>query len=234
MWDNSRPVKMLKTLRFNSVAMQHIIDVDKYIASSKEGYDLCQTYMPYCSFCNKWVKNPCAVAYFVGDHFLAVCGILEQCCVTEPAVIQAITDVDKYLVSETADFDVCGRYAPFCAVCDKSVHNPCATAYLRYKAMGLSVELPKIEQKPEQIVAFSNAATSAVAASAYEPEISVAAQQYMSADEAVLGQSYGEGGSNAASVHGGEIIIPTRRTGIRIARARRRLPAIREEDVRVN
>lgn len=173
MWDNSRPMKMLKTLSYDSVALQHIIDVDKYIESSNEGYDLCQTYMPYCSFCNKWVKNPCAMAYFVGNHFSYVCNLIDSCDVTEPAVIQAITDVDKYLVSETADFDVCGKYAPFCMLCDKSADNPCATAYLRYKAMGVG-------SGEEQAV---TAEVAAAAVRAYEPEVTVDAP-YLSEEAA--------------------------------------------------
>ena len=214
---------MLKTLRYDSVALQHIIDVDKYIASDKEACDLCQSYMPYCAFCNKWVKNPCSMAFFVGEHFLAVCGIIDQCGVTEPAVVQAIIDVDKYLVSETVGFDVCGRYAPFCAVCNKSVTNPCANAYFRYMSLGLGTELPKIEPKTEQIVSVS-AATAAVAATAYEPEISVDAQPYMIPAES----------SDAAGLLGDGAIIPTRRAGIRIARARRRFPVGSDADIRVN
>ncbi len=132
MWDAGRPLKMLNTLRYDSFLLQCIIDVDKYIASSKEGYDLCRNYIQYCSFCNKWVKNPCASAYLVGSHFNSVCRLLNQCCVTELPVIQAITDIDKYLISKTVDFDVCGMYAPFCKLCVKSVPNPCATAYLKY------------------------------------------------------------------------------------------------------
>lgn len=205
MWDKSRPVKMLKTLHFDFVAMQHIIDVDKYIESAKEECDLCQNYTPCCSFCNKLVKYPCAVAYFVGEHFLAVCGILDQCSVTEPAVIQTIVDVDKILVSETAGYDVCGRYAPFCAVCDKSIYNPCASAYIKYKALGAGIELPEIEENTEQIVAFSTAATSAMAATVYEHEISVAAD-----------------------------VVPIHHTGIKIATARRKFSIISEESRRIN
>ena len=209
MWDNGRSLKMLNTLHYDSVALQQIIDVDKYIASSNEGYDLCQNYMLYCSFCNKWVKNPCASAYFVGNHFLAVCRILNQCGVAEPIVIQAITDVDKYLVSETVDFDVCGKYAPFCVVCDKSIANPCATAYFRYKAMGLDAELPKVEQD----VAKSTTG-SAVAVTAYEPELSVTAESYLRNETPEL--------TNIPAHE--DTIIPSRLKGIKIARAKRRLP----------
>ena len=204
---------MLKTLHYDSVALQHIIDVDKYIASSNEGYDLCQNYMLYCSFCNKWVKNPCASAYFVGNHFFAVCEILEQCGVTEPVVVQAITDVDKYLVSETADFDVCGKYAPFCVVCDKSIANPCATAYFRYKAMGLAAELPKVEQN----VSAVSSTGAAVAVTAYEPELSVAAESYLHTTPELAD----------IPAHGDTMIL-SRLKGIKIARAKRRLPPSEE------
>ncbi len=228
---------MLKTLRYDSVALQYIIDVDKYIASNKEDCDLCQSYMPYCSFCNKWVKNPCAAAYFVGEHFLVVCGIIDQCGVTEPAVIQAIIDVDKYLVSETADFDVCGRYAPFCAVCNKSAPHPCAIAYMRYKTFGIGSELPKIELNTEEQVVEVSAASAAAAATAYEHEISVDAQPYMSDDVSVVSQSFDKSGAedvDVAPAPDDVLAIPTRRTGIKVATARRRLPVMREENMRIN
>ena len=48
-------------------------------------------------------------------------------------MIQAVADVDKYLASEGFGLDLCGRYAPFCAVCDKSQPFPCGTAYLKMK-----------------------------------------------------------------------------------------------------
>ena len=41
---------------------------------------------------------------------------------------QAELDVDKWLKSEQAGHDLCGDFE-FCAMCDKTLENPCAKAY---------------------------------------------------------------------------------------------------------
>lgn len=47
--------------------------------------------------------------------------------------IQSIIDRDKYACSTMLGSDLCGTYAPFCALCDKSILNPCAVAYIRMR-----------------------------------------------------------------------------------------------------
>ena len=39
--------------------------------------------------------------------------------------MQHIIDTDKYVAGEILGYDVCGKYAAFCKVCDKTVANPC-------------------------------------------------------------------------------------------------------------
>lgn len=41
---------------------------------------------------------------------------------------QAELDVQKWLDSESAGYDLCGEF-DFCKMCDKSIENPCAAAY---------------------------------------------------------------------------------------------------------
>lgn len=58
--------------------------------------------------------------------------------------LQAVIDVDKMVNSQKLHRDLCGEYAPFCDYCDKSVHFPCAHAYVKMKrAEGLDVEVPE-------------------------------------------------------------------------------------------
>ena len=64
-----------------------------------------------------------------------VCPMLDATGLDDARVVQAVTDVDKYLASQSLGLDLCGRYAPFCAVCDKSQPAPCGQAYLRLKAV---------------------------------------------------------------------------------------------------
>ncbi len=46
--------------------------------------------------------------------------------------IQRDIDLEKWLDSEAAGRDTCGEYE-FCAFCDKSVKNPCGTAYKKMR-----------------------------------------------------------------------------------------------------
>lgn len=69
------------------------------------------------------------------------------------AQIQQVIDNDKFLNSQKLRGDLCGRYAPFCKTCDKSVAKPCAVAYVRMKIKeGMEVEMEDIPaETPEEI-----------------------------------------------------------------------------------
>lgn len=61
------------------------------------------------------------------------------------AMIQQVIDNDKFLNSQRLRGDLCGRYAPFCKNCDKSVPKPCAVAYVRMKIKeGMDVQMENI------------------------------------------------------------------------------------------
>lgn len=69
------------------------------------------------------------------------------------AQIQQVIDNDKFLNSKRLRGDLCGRYAPFCKNCDKTVHKPCAVAYVRMKIKeGMEVKMEDIpEETPEEL-----------------------------------------------------------------------------------
>ena len=69
------------------------------------------------------------------------------------AQIQQVIDNDKFLNSKKLRGDLCGRYAPFCKNCDKTVPKPCAVAYVRMKIKeGLEVQMEDIpDETPEEI-----------------------------------------------------------------------------------
>lgn len=71
------------------------------------------------------------------------------------AEIQQVIDNDKFLNSQKLRGDLCGRYAPFCKNCDKSVPKPCAVAYVRMKIKeGMEVKMEDIpDEAPEETVA---------------------------------------------------------------------------------
>ena len=133
MWDKNKPLKLADALCYDAYIMQHIIEVDKYVACEQLGYDLCGNYAPFCSVCEKWVPNPCSTAYRISERMAFICPFLDSTGADDARVVQAVADVDKYLASEGLGVDLCGRYAPFCAVCDKSQPFPCGQAYLRLK-----------------------------------------------------------------------------------------------------
>ena len=133
MWDKNRPLKLADALCFDAHTLQRIIDVDKFAASRKFGVDLCGNYAPFCSVCDKQVSDPCSTAYRVNARIPLIESFFESTGADDASVIQAVADVDKYLASEGFGLDLCGRYAPFCAVCDKSQPFPCGTAYLKMK-----------------------------------------------------------------------------------------------------
>ncbi|MCM1546262.1 MAG: hypothetical protein NC033_04410 [Clostridiales bacterium] len=69
------------------------------------------------------------------------------------AQIQQVIDNDKFLNSQKLRGDLCGRYAPFCKNCDKTVPKPCAVAYVRMKIKeGMEVQMENIpSETPEEI-----------------------------------------------------------------------------------
>ena len=54
--------------RENVENLQAVIDVDKIINSQKYGRDLCGEYAPFCDYCDKSVRFPCAHAYVKMKH----------------------------------------------------------------------------------------------------------------------------------------------------------------------
>lgn len=66
--------------------------------------------------------------------------------------VQAVIDVDKYKNSAERNADLCGEYAPFCALCDKQGSYPCAVAFVKMKqSEGMEIEIA--DQSPEPEVA---------------------------------------------------------------------------------
>lgn len=68
MWDENAPLELLKEMPKvltidNLSKIQEVIDKDKYLNSLQLGGDLCGKYSPFCDWCDKTVKYPCAVAY---------------------------------------------------------------------------------------------------------------------------------------------------------------------------
>ncbi len=68
MWNSQEPLKLLLSMPSqlsgeNVENLQAVIDVDKIINSEKYGHDLCGEYAPFCDYCDKSVKFPCAHAY---------------------------------------------------------------------------------------------------------------------------------------------------------------------------
>lgn len=135
MWDENRPMKLIGALKYDSASMQGIIDVDKYVEGAKLGCDLCGRYAPFCKVCNKDDRLPCITAYSVEGRMRFVCPLIMSTGLDDAETIQKVIDLDKLLGSEKLGIDLCGRYAPFCTVCDKSQHAPCGNAYLRYTAV---------------------------------------------------------------------------------------------------
>lgn len=75
------------------------------------------------------------------------------------AQIQQVIDNDKFLNSQKLRGDLCGRYAPFCKNCDKTVPKPCAVAYVRMKIKeGMEVQMEDIpNEAPEETVETDDA-----------------------------------------------------------------------------
>lgn len=67
--------------------------------------------------------------------------------------IQKVIDEDKFINSKALKADLCGKYAPFCETCDKSVKYPCAVAYVKMKqAEGMEVEMEVVAADAEDPV----------------------------------------------------------------------------------
>lgn len=65
--------------------------------------------------------------------------------------IQSVIDNDKYICSTVLSRDLCGEYAPFCSLCDRSMSTPCAVAYLRMmQAEGIKLEIAISDSEAEQ------------------------------------------------------------------------------------
>lgn len=68
MWNSQEPLKLLLSMptqltKENVENLQAVIDVDKIINSQKYHRDLCGEYAPFCDYCDKSVRYPCAHAY---------------------------------------------------------------------------------------------------------------------------------------------------------------------------
>lgn len=70
--------------------------------------------------------------------------------------IQKLIDDNKYWNSQKFKKDLCGIYAPFCKICDKTVLTPCAVAYVRMKiAEGMKLKMENVSHEishPEALV----------------------------------------------------------------------------------
>lgn len=229
MWDENKPVQMMKALWFDSFTMQHVIDAEKYIEGDKLGRDLCGSFAPFCKVCAKWAKNPCVTAYRINERMNVVCPMLDAACADDPAVVQAIVDMDKYLASQSLGVDLCGRYAPFCAVCDKEDDLPCGQAYLKYKAIEgfstkaltsqtggeLVISMPRWDDALTQALEETVAETSGEVAAAKEQPAEVSAAEAVSAEV-------------PAEMPAEEPAEKPVRRGFRIGIARRRVKAVEE------
>ncbi len=72
--------------------------------------------------------------------------------------IQKLIDDNKYWSSQELNKDLCGSYAPFCRICDKSVLTPCAVAYVRMKiAAGGQLEMQGVTSEVENAEALKSA-----------------------------------------------------------------------------
>ena len=235
MWDETKPVKLMGALSYDAFSMQHIIDTDKYVAGEILGYDVCGKYAAFCKVCDKTVANPCVTAYRISQRMETVCPMLDSAEIDDARVVQAVTDVDKYLASEGFGIDLCGRYAPFCAVCDKSEPFPCGQAYLRLKAVEnfstkalaaqeggqLVVNMPRWDDALTQALEDASASVNDVAEVPDGSEIVAAPLSELDSVQTVALES----GSEST------VTVTAPRRGFRIGTARRRVPVEKAENV---
>ncbi len=65
--------------------------------------------------------------------------------------IQKLIDDNKYWNSKELNRDLCGIYAPFCRICDKTVLTPCAVAFVRMKiAEGMRLQMENVSSEIAQ------------------------------------------------------------------------------------
>ncbi|MDE7082704.1 MAG: hypothetical protein K2O89_03265 [Clostridia bacterium] len=73
MWNSQEPLKLLLSMPTHLTSenvqnLQAVIDVDKIVNSQRLKRDLCGEYAPFCDFCDKTVRFPCAHAYVKMKH----------------------------------------------------------------------------------------------------------------------------------------------------------------------
>lgn len=216
MWDDTKPCKLIKALeRLDSFSLQHIIDADKFVEGEKLGYDLCGTYAPFCKVCSKWVDNPCVTAYRINERMSEVCPLLDATGLDDARIIQAVTDVDKYFASQDFGMDLCGRYAPFCAICDKTQPFPCGQAYLRLKAVeGFSTKALTAQEGGQLVINIPR----------WDDALTQVLEEAVSAEVETLPVVQNGGALAAASATTDQITATAPRRGFRIGTARRRRP----------
>lgn len=84
--------------------------------------------------------------------------------------IQKLIDDNKYWNSQTLRRDLCGIYAPFCRICDKTVLTPCAVAYVRMKvAEGMELQMENVSSEIEHPEALFEPIVEEVAVVEEEP-----------------------------------------------------------------
>lgn len=133
MWYKNNLLKLADVLCFDVSKIQHIIDADKYVLGEKNSCDPCGNYAPFCAVCTKWAFNPCSTAYRISERSRLIPLFIESTGAEDVRAVQTVVDLDKYIASEAFGVDLCGRYAPFCSVCDKTQPFPCGEAYFRLK-----------------------------------------------------------------------------------------------------
>lgn len=85
--------------------------------------------------------------------------------------LQSVIDNDKYKCSMAINKDLCGEYAPFCAICDKSVKFPCAVAYVNMKkAEGVQLEVAATDDDADDEVQTAEEAEPVLTEEVSNPE----------------------------------------------------------------
>ncbi|MCD8306667.1 MAG: hypothetical protein LUD51_00330 [Clostridia bacterium] len=123
------------------------------------------------------------------------------------ARLQQVIDIDKYANSAELGRDLCGEYAPFCFLCDKSLHCPCAVAYVKmrqHEGFDVKIDLNAEEEKaaapeePKTYIRIAKAVRKKADGSAPEPlprkerEAEPAAEEEVPADEAAPAEEVAE------------------------------------------
>ncbi len=103
MWNSQEPLKILLSMpthltRENVENLQAVIDVDKIVNSQKFKRDLCGEYAPFCDYCDKSVRFPCAHAYVKMKH-------AEGLDVDVPDEVYNSLKIEEAVVEEAAPAD---------------------------------------------------------------------------------------------------------------------------------